>query len=64
MTKQFSGVEAGELWLTWSDLPADMRLEARLSRLTRWMLDASARGRDLRTGATGCAHSTGRRAGA
>jgi uncharacterized protein (DUF58 family) len=40
MTKQFSGLEAGELWFTWADLPADMRLEARLSRLTRWVLEA------------------------
>ena len=45
MTKQFSGLEAGELWLTWLDLPADMRLEARLSRLTRWVLEAGARAR-------------------
>ena len=44
MTKQFSGLEAGELWLTWSGLPADMRLEARLSRLTRWVLDAGRLG--------------------
>ncbi len=40
MTKQFSGLEAGELWLNWSDLPTDLRLEARLSRLTRWVLEA------------------------
>jgi uncharacterized protein (DUF58 family) len=44
MTKQFSGLEAGELWLAWSALPADMRLEARLSRLTRWVLDAAQLG--------------------
>jgi uncharacterized protein (DUF58 family) len=36
-----STLEAGELWLAWSALPADMRLEARLSRLTRWVLDAA-----------------------
>ena len=44
MTKQFTGVQAGQLWLAWSDLPAEMRLEARLSRLTRWTLDASRKG--------------------
>jgi len=44
MTKQFSGLEAGELWLTWATLPVDMRMEARLSRLTRWVLEASRAG--------------------
>jgi len=44
MTKQFTGLEAGELWLIWSVLPAEMRLEARLSRLTRWVLDAAQLG--------------------
>jgi uncharacterized protein (DUF58 family) len=40
MTKQFVAPAAGELWLRWADLPAGMRVEARLSRLTRWVLDA------------------------
>lgn len=44
MTKQFSGLEAGELWFSWADLPADMRLEARLSRLTRWVVEAQRLG--------------------
>ena len=44
MTKHFTGLEAGQLWLAWSELPADMRVEARLSRLTRWTLDASRAG--------------------
>ena len=44
MTKQFTGLEAGELWLAWSDLHDDMPTEARLSRLTRWTLDASRMG--------------------
>jgi uncharacterized protein (DUF58 family) len=42
MTKQFVTAGAGELWLRWADLPAQMRVEARLSRLTRWVLDAGA----------------------
>ena len=41
MTKQFVSAGAGELWLRWADLPPDMRVEARLSRLTRWVLDAA-----------------------
>ena len=40
VTKQFTGIGAGDLWLSWSQLPSEMRLEARLSRLTRWVLDA------------------------
>jgi len=44
MTKQFTGLEAGQLWLAWSDLQDDMPVEARLSRLTRWTLDASRMG--------------------
>ncbi|HEY7758065.1 MAG TPA: DUF58 domain-containing protein [Burkholderiales bacterium] len=41
VTKQFTGTGAGDLWLSWSQLPADMRVEARLSRLARWVLDAA-----------------------
>jgi uncharacterized protein (DUF58 family) len=44
LTKQFTGLEAGELWLSWWDLPEELRLEARLSRLTRWVVDASRAG--------------------
>jgi uncharacterized protein (DUF58 family) len=44
MTKQFSGLAAGELWLEWDELPADLRTEARLSRMTRWVLDAASAG--------------------
>jgi len=39
-TKVFSGRAAAELWLDWSDLPAGMGVEAKLSRLTRWVLAA------------------------
>lgn len=40
-TKQFGGDRAEELWLDW-ELLGDLDIEARLSRLTRWVLDADA----------------------
>ena len=40
-TKQFGGDRAEELWLDWETL-TDLETEARLSRLTRWILDADA----------------------
>jgi len=44
LTKQFTGLEAGELWLSWWDLPEELRLEGRLSRLARWVVDAARLG--------------------
>lgn len=44
LTKQFSGRADGELWLAWELLPPRMDLEEKLSRLTRWVLDASTLG--------------------
>ncbi len=44
LTKQFTGQGGGELWLRWNDLPAALRTEARLSRMTRWVLDAGREG--------------------
>jgi uncharacterized protein (DUF58 family) len=44
MTKQFAGRAAGELWLDWDDMPSGFHLEARLSRLTRWVVDAARAG--------------------
>lgn len=41
--KLFSGANAGDLVLRWSDVAAP-RLEARLSQLCRWLLDADAAG--------------------
>ena len=41
-TKQFSGLAASEIWLAWDQLPARMDTEEKLSRLTRWVLDADA----------------------
>jgi uncharacterized protein (DUF58 family) len=44
LTKQFSGRADAELWLDWRQLPPQMDVEDRLSRLTRWVLDAHALG--------------------
>lgn len=44
LTKQFSGRADTELWLDWRQLPAQMEIEEKLSRLTRWALDAHALG--------------------
>lgn len=44
LTKQFSGRADTELWLEWRQLPPQMDVEERLSRMTRWVLDAHARG--------------------
>lgn len=44
LTKQFSGRADSELWLSWELLPEHMEVEEKLSRLTRWVLDADASG--------------------
>jgi uncharacterized protein (DUF58 family) len=44
MTKQFSGLAAGELWLEWDVLPMDLGVEARLARMTRWVIEAARAG--------------------
>ena len=44
LTKQFTGASTVQVWLDWNDLPPDLDIEARLSRLTRWLLDAHAQG--------------------
>jgi len=43
-TKQFAGTAAQALWFDWNALPPDMGVEARLSALARWVLDAEAAG--------------------
>lgn len=40
LTKQFSGSADSELWLNLADIPETLGLEARLSRLTRWVIEA------------------------
>ncbi len=44
LTKEFDGGERGELRLDWHRLPAQLDAEAKISRLTRWVLDADAAG--------------------
>jgi uncharacterized protein (DUF58 family) len=44
LTKQFTGASTAQVWLDWNELPPDMDIEARLSRLTRWLIDAHAQG--------------------
>ena len=42
LTKQFTGRATAELWLSLDLLPAALDFETKLSRLTRWVLDAHA----------------------
>ncbi len=44
LTKQFAGDAVAELWLDLGDLPASLGLEARVSRLTGWVLAAERAG--------------------
>ncbi len=44
LTKQFDGGSAGELVLDWLYLPGHLNVEAKISRLTRWVIDADAAG--------------------
>jgi uncharacterized protein (DUF58 family) len=44
LTIQFDGGPAGDVWLDWQATPIGMDDEARLSRLTRWVLDADEAG--------------------
>lgn len=43
LTKQFTGAGTVQVWLDWNQLPPELDIEARLSRLTRWLIDAHAR---------------------
>jgi uncharacterized protein (DUF58 family) len=42
LAKQFSGRAIAECWLDWDNTPRELDLEARLSWLARWVLDAHA----------------------
>ena len=44
LTKQFAGQAAREIWLDFAAFPRAMDDELKLSRLTRWALDAEAQG--------------------
>lgn len=45
LTKQFSGLEGEALEIDWHQTPSSMDTEARLSRLTAWVLQAAAQER-------------------
>ncbi len=44
LSKQFSGSAAAELWLDFADMPNFLGLEAKLSRLARWVIESEAAG--------------------
>jgi uncharacterized protein (DUF58 family) len=44
LTKTFEGGDSGELRLDWLGISASLNTEAKLSRLTRWVIDADALG--------------------
>jgi uncharacterized protein (DUF58 family) len=44
LTKQFHGDHATQVWLSLDLMPESVDLESRISRLTRWVLDAHAAG--------------------
>ncbi len=44
VTKQFDGGGSSELCLDFAELPPTLELELKLARLTRWVLEADARG--------------------
>ena len=44
LSKQFSGSAAAQLWLDFADIPGVLGLEAKLSRLARWVIESEAAG--------------------
>lgn len=44
LSKQFSGSSAAELWLDFGDIPNALGVEAKLSRLARWVIESEAGG--------------------
>ena len=44
LSKQFSGGSAAVLWLDFNDTPMNFGLEAKLSRLSRWVIESEAAG--------------------
>jgi uncharacterized protein (DUF58 family) len=42
LSKLFTGHADAHIWLDYDQLPASLGVEERLSRLTRWVLDADA----------------------
>jgi uncharacterized protein (DUF58 family) len=43
-TKLFSGATGTQLWIDYADTPHSLGLEQRLSRMTRWVIDATQSG--------------------
>jgi uncharacterized protein (DUF58 family) len=46
-TKEFDGAGARDVHLDWNRMPASMSVEARLARLTRWVMEADRAGIDF-----------------
>lgn len=44
LVTEFEGGQGGLLWFDWQHLPAHLDAESRISRLTRWVIDAEAAG--------------------
>jgi uncharacterized protein (DUF58 family) len=44
LSKQFAGSAAAQLWLDFGDIPNILGIEAKLSRLARWVIDSEAAG--------------------
>jgi len=44
LTKQFVGEAGSQMWLEWAQTPASLGEEGRLSRLTRWVIEADTAG--------------------
>lgn len=60
LTKQFSGMDGGEIHLDWNTLPAELGTEARLSRMTAWIVAAERRGLAFSLALPGARIATGR----
>lgn len=63
LTKQFAALHGGERRLDWHDLPAGLGDEARLSRLTAWVLAADNSGQAFSLSLPGASLPAGRGAG-
>jgi uncharacterized protein (DUF58 family) len=61
VSKHFEGGAAGRLWFDYAKLPRNMDVEQKLSRMTRWVLEAEALGLPyaLRLGGTSLPSSLG-----
>ena len=61
ISKHFEGGAASEMRIDFSTLPASMDIEARLSRMTRWVIEAEARNLPyaFRLGAVSCPAALG-----